>query len=83
MSESDRIDWFNRLCFPKSNISLCGSFLKALRDKFFPGVSFDDVLKKMSGTMAEVRQRGLDGPGPRRKTKSLDVRGLGEDDFSN
>ena len=53
MSESDRIDWFNRLRFPKSNISLCGSLLEALRDKFFAGVSFDDVLKKMSGTMAD------------------------------
>jgi hypothetical protein len=53
MSESDRIDWFNRVRFPKSNINLCGALLEALRDKFFSGVSFDDVLKKMSGTMAD------------------------------
>jgi hypothetical protein len=53
MSESDRIDWFNRVRFPKSNINVCGALLEALRNKFFGGVNFDDVLKKMSGTMAD------------------------------
>jgi len=52
MSEDDRIDLFNRIRFPKSNIMLCGKLLEAFRDKFFNGVNFDDVLQKMSGTMA-------------------------------
>jgi hypothetical protein len=53
MSEDDKIDLFNRVRFPKSNILLCGKLLEAFRDKFFNGVNFDDVLKKMSGTMAD------------------------------
>lgn len=53
MSEDDRIDLFNKVRFPKSNILLCGKLLEALRDKFFNGVNFDDVLQKMSGTMAD------------------------------
>jgi len=53
MSPEDRTDLFNRLRFPKTNILLCGNLLEALRDKFFSGVNFDDVLKKMSGTMAD------------------------------
>ncbi len=53
LSEDDRIDLFNRARFPKSNILLCGKLLEALRNKLFNGVSFDDVLMKMSGTMAE------------------------------
>lgn len=51
--EESRIDWFNRLRFPKANIMLSGKLLEALRDKFFSGVSFDDVLHKMSGTMGD------------------------------
>jgi len=53
LSEDDRIDLFNRARFPKSNIVLCGRLIEALRNKLFSGVSFDDVLTKMSGTMAE------------------------------
>lgn len=53
LSETDRIDLFNRVRFPKSNILLCGKLLEALRNKLFSGVSFDDVLTKLSGTMAE------------------------------
>jgi hypothetical protein len=52
-SEADRIDLFNLVRFPKSNISLCSKLLEALRDKFFSSVKFDDVLTKMSGTMAD------------------------------
>jgi len=52
LSEDDKIDLFNRIRFPKSNIMLCGKLLEAFRDKFFSGVNFDDVLQKMSGTMA-------------------------------
>lgn len=53
LSEDERIDLFNRARFPKTNILLCGTILEALRNKLFSGVSFDDVLTKMSGTMAE------------------------------
>jgi hypothetical protein len=53
MSEEDRIDLFNRVRFPKSNIMLCGKLLEAFRDKFFNGVNFDDVLRKMSGSMSD------------------------------
>ena len=53
LSESDRIDWFNRVRFPKTNINLCGALLEALRDRFFSGVTFSDVLTRMSGTMAD------------------------------
>jgi hypothetical protein len=53
LGEEDRIDLFNRARFPKSNILLCGNLLEALRNKLFNGVSFDDLLTKMSGTMAE------------------------------
>jgi hypothetical protein len=53
LSDDDRVDWFNRARFPKSNIVLCAKLLEALRDRFFSGVNFDDVLTKMSGTMSE------------------------------
>ena len=53
LPEEDQIDWYNRVRFPKSNIALCGKLLEALRDKFFPGVVFEDVLKKMSGSMSD------------------------------
>jgi len=53
LSENDRIDMFNLVRFPKSNVKLCGKLLEALRDKFFAGVNFDDVLAKMSGTMGD------------------------------
>lgn len=53
MSDDDKIDLFNRVRFPKSNIIICGKLLEALRDKFFAGVKFDDVLQKMSGAMAD------------------------------
>jgi hypothetical protein len=53
LGEGDRLDLFNLARFPKSNITLCGKLLEALRDKFFAGVNFDAVLTKMSGTMSE------------------------------
>ncbi len=53
LSESDRIDLFNVLRFPKTNIKACGQVLEALRDRFFSGVNFNDVLTKMSGAMGD------------------------------
>jgi hypothetical protein len=49
-SDNDKIDVFNIARFPKTNITQCGSIIEALRDKYFPGTSFDDVLTGLSGT---------------------------------
>jgi hypothetical protein len=50
LDESQRIDLFNIARFPKSNITFCGHLLEALRDKYFSGTNFSDVLTGMSGT---------------------------------
>jgi hypothetical protein len=47
-----RIDLLNRARFPKSNIAQCGRILETLRDRYFSGVPFNDVLTGMSGTRA-------------------------------
>jgi hypothetical protein len=46
------IDCFNLARFPKSNITQCGHLIAALRDHYFAGASFTDVLAGMSGTRA-------------------------------
>lgn len=46
------IDCFNLARFPKSNITQCGRLIAALRDHYFAGASFTDVLTGMSGTRA-------------------------------
>jgi hypothetical protein len=53
LSEEVRIDLFNVVRFPKSNIAACGRMLEALRDRYFAGTSFNDVLTGMSGTRAQ------------------------------
>ena len=53
LSEAERIDLFNMVRFPKSNITVSGKLLEALRDKFFSGVPFDEVLTKLGGKMAD------------------------------
>jgi len=52
LDESRRIDCFNLARFPKSNINQCGHILAALRDHYFAGANFTDVLTGMSGTRA-------------------------------
>jgi len=52
LDEETRIDLFNRLRFPKSNITHCARILEALRDRYFPGTKFDDVLTGLEGTRA-------------------------------
>jgi hypothetical protein len=52
-AKDDRLDLFNLVRFPKSNVTLCARILEALRDRFFSGVSFDDVLTKGGGRMAD------------------------------
>ncbi|MBZ5636668.1 MAG: hypothetical protein LAO55_26380 [Acidobacteriia bacterium] len=52
LDEPTRIDYFNLARFPKSNITQCGRILAALRDHYFGGANFSDVLTGMSGTRA-------------------------------
>jgi len=47
-----QIDCFNLARFPKSNITQCAHIIAALRDHYFPGTNFSDVLTGMSGTRA-------------------------------
>jgi hypothetical protein len=58
-----RIDLYNLTRFPKSNIVHCGRILEALRDRYFPGTPFHDVLTGMSGTRAQrIVQHFREGP---------------------
>jgi hypothetical protein len=50
LAEHDRIDLINLARFPKTNILQCARLVEALRDKYFPGASFNDVLTGMAGT---------------------------------
>jgi hypothetical protein len=52
LDESTLIDCFNLARFPKTNITQCAHIIAALRDHYFPGASFNDVLTGMSGTRA-------------------------------
>lgn len=63
LDEEARIDLFNIARFPKSNILACGRILEALRDRYFAGINFDDVLTGLSGTRAHWIIRHLrEGP---------------------
>lgn len=53
LDEAARIDLFNLARFPKSNITRCAHVLEALRDRYFTGTNFNDVVTGMSGTRAE------------------------------
>jgi hypothetical protein len=50
LSEADKIDLVNISRFPKTNITLCAHIVETLRDKYFAGASFNDVMTGMSGT---------------------------------
>lgn len=52
LGEEQLIDLYNLVRFPKSNIERCAAILEALRDRYFPGTNFNDVLTGMSGTRA-------------------------------
>lgn len=52
LNEEKRIDLFNLVRFPKSNITQCGRIIEALRDRYFSGANFNDVLTGQSGTRA-------------------------------
>jgi len=52
LDEPSRIDFFNLARFPRSNITQCGRILAALRDHYFSGSKFSDVLSGLSGLRA-------------------------------
>jgi hypothetical protein len=63
LEESRRIDLFNLVRFPKSNITLGGRILEALRDRYFSGTNFEDVLTGLSGTRAHwIMRHYREGP---------------------
>ena len=63
LTEAQLVDLFNLVRFPKSNIVLCGRILESLRDRYFPGVNFNDVLTGMGGTRAHwIARHYLEGP---------------------
>ncbi len=52
LDETKRIDLFNLVRCPKSNITQCARIIEFLRDHYFPGTNFNDVVTGMSGTRA-------------------------------
>jgi hypothetical protein len=63
LDEEKRLDLFNLVRFPKSNIAQCARILEALRDRYFPGTNFNDVLTGMSGVRAQfIMAQFTDGP---------------------
>jgi len=63
LDENKRIDLFNLVRFPKSNIKQCGRILEALRDRYFNGTNFNDILTGMSGTRAHwITRHYREGP---------------------
>jgi hypothetical protein len=63
LNEDVRIDLFNLIRFPKSNITQCGHILETLRDRYFSGTNFSDVLMGMSGTRAHwITRHYREGP---------------------
>jgi hypothetical protein len=63
LDEAARVDLFNLARFPKSNITQCARIIEVLRDRYVPGKSFEDVLTRMSGTLAHWLIRHYqDGP---------------------
>jgi hypothetical protein len=53
LTEAKKIDLYNLVRFPKSNIKCCGRVLEELRNRYFNGTSFDDVLTGSNGTRAQ------------------------------
>jgi hypothetical protein len=63
LDEEKRIDLFNLVRFPKSNIAQSARILEALRDRYFAGTNFEDVLTGMSGVRAQfIVRQFIEGP---------------------
>jgi hypothetical protein len=52
LEAASKVDLFNIARFPKANITHCARILEHLRDRYFRGASFNDVVNGMSGTRA-------------------------------
>jgi hypothetical protein len=52
LDADSKIDLFNIVRFPKSNIIHCARIVEVLRDRYFKGASFDDVVSGLGGTRA-------------------------------
>jgi hypothetical protein len=53
LEENKRLDLYNIVRFPKSNITFCGRILETLKNKYFNTVNFEDVLTGMSGVRTQ------------------------------
>jgi len=63
LDEEKRLDLFNLVRFPKTNIVQSARILEALRDRYFPGTNFNDVLTGMSGVRAQfITRQFTEGP---------------------
>ena len=63
LDEENRLDLFNLVRFPKTNIAQCARILEALRDRYFPGTNFNDVLTGMSGVRVQfITRQFTEGP---------------------
>lgn len=63
LDEPKRIDLFNLVRFPKSNVVQCARIIEALRNRYFSGTNFEDVLTGMSGTRAHwIMRHFREGP---------------------
>ena len=63
LDEEKLLDLFGIVRFPKSNITLCARILESLRDRYFAGTSFEDVLTGLSGVRAQrIIQHFTQGP---------------------
>lgn len=63
LDENTRIDLLNLVRFPKSNITQCGRIIESLRNRYFNGANFNDVLTGMSGTRAHwISRHFKEGP---------------------
>lgn len=63
LNEQARIDLFNLVRFPKSNITWTGKIIENLRNRYFAGANFNDVLTGMSGTRAHwITRHFREGP---------------------
>jgi hypothetical protein len=58
-----KLDLFNIARFPKSNIVHCAKLIESLRDRYFDGATFEDVLTGMGGTRAHwILRHYREGP---------------------
>jgi hypothetical protein len=63
LDEEKLLDLFSMVRFPKSNITLCGRILEALRDRYFAGTSFNDLINGLNGVRAQrLIQHFTQGP---------------------